>query len=99
MSLLAVQTDAAINSGNRWASLQRLHLNGTQCRGPMRAQQAGPAVASQPRNSGVSGAPPPLPHVCVPVSPLCSGGPVMNSSGKCVGIAFQALTGDTQSVG
>ncbi|KAL4421535.1 hypothetical protein ABPG75_010826 [Micractinium tetrahymenae] len=44
MSLLAVQTDAAINSGN-------------------------------------------------------SGGPVMNSSGKCVGIAFQSLTGDTQSVG
>ncbi|PSC68151.1 protease Do-like 9 [Micractinium conductrix] len=44
MSLLAVQTDAAINSGN-------------------------------------------------------SGGPVMNQEGQCVGIAFQSLTGDTQSVG
>lgn len=44
MSLLAVQTDAAINSGN-------------------------------------------------------SGGPVLNAQGHCVGIAFQSLTGDTQSIG
>eukprot|EP00887_Chlorella_sp_A99_P003950 scaffold11.g3950.t1 len=44
MSLLAVQTDAAINSGN-------------------------------------------------------SGGPVMAANGRCIGIAFQSLTGDTQSVG
>jgi S1-C subfamily serine protease len=43
-SLLAVQTDAAINSGN-------------------------------------------------------SGGPVLNTEGKCVGLAFQALTGDAQSIG
>lgn len=44
MSLLALQTDAAINSGN-------------------------------------------------------SGGPVMSADGRCCGIAFQSLTGDTQSVG
>jgi PDZ domain len=44
MSLLAVQTDAAINSGN-------------------------------------------------------SGGPVLNKAGHCIGIAFQSLTGDTQSIG
>jgi S1-C subfamily serine protease len=43
-SLLAVQTDAAINSGN-------------------------------------------------------SGGPVLNTEGRCVGLAFQALTGDAQSIG
>jgi len=43
-SLLAVQTDAAINSGN-------------------------------------------------------SGGPVLDTEGKCVGLAFQALTGDAQSIG
>lgn len=36
-------------------------------------------------------------HLLLP--PCLSGGPVMNSNGKCVGIAFQALTGDTQSVG
>jgi S1-C subfamily serine protease len=44
MSLLCIQTDAAINSGN-------------------------------------------------------SGGPVLNSRGHCIGIAFQSLTGDTQSIG
>lgn len=44
MSLLALQTDAAINSGN-------------------------------------------------------SGGPVMDAQGRCIGVAFQSLTGDTQSIG
>ena len=28
-----------------------------------------------------------------------SGGPVIAADGRCIGIAFQSLTGDTQSVG
>ncbi len=53
-------------------------------------------MASQLRSSGVLSAEP----SCLACMALgCSGGPVMNSSGKCVGIAFQALAGDTQSVG
>lgn len=86
--LLAVQIDAAINSGNSGAVTQQ-QLTPLSLWSPCGT----PVVAAcwtwllwEPSGR-------PRPPACM------AGGPVFNSSGQCVGIAFQSIGGDAENVG